>query len=193
MATAVPDEPVVIPAPAAEGRQYLVYEGPRSDITYPMKVLYCGECSMPLEFCEYYPNYEKCKKWLETNLPDQFEKLKADGEDGETGDAEKKRQKRGGKGQVKAKKKAEPQGVNLGYIKRGKKKSTIITGLSTYEIDLKEASQFFSKKFSCGSSVVAEDEISVQGDKRDDLFDILCEKWPQIDEDGIDDIGEVKR
>ncbi|XP_069134413.1 density-regulated protein-like [Argopecten irradians] len=118
MATAEPEGSVVVPAPAAEGRQYLVYEGPRSDISYPLKVLYCG-------------------------------------------------------------------GVRA--------RSTVITGLSTYEIDLKEASRFFSQKFSCGSSVISEDEISIQGDKRDDLFDILCEKWPQIDEDDIDDIGEVKK
>ena len=33
----------------------------------------------------------------------------------------------------------------------------------------------------------------IQGDVKDDLFDILPEKWPEIDEDLIDDIGERKR
>ena len=33
----------------------------------------------------------------------------------------------------------------------------------------------------------------LQGDVKDDLFDILPEKWPEIDEDLIDDIGEKKR
>ena len=27
------------------------------------------------QYCEFYPNYEKCKKWLESNLPDDFERL----------------------------------------------------------------------------------------------------------------------
>ena len=55
-----------------------------------------------------------------------------EGEDGD-GDTEKKRQKRGGKGQIKTKKKAEPQGIRLGTAKRGKKKRvTIVIGIGTY-------------------------------------------------------------
>ena len=45
------------------------------------------------------------------------------------------------------------------------------------EIDLKEASKFFAGKFSCGSSISGDDEIVIQGDVKDDLFDILPEKW----------------
>ena len=49
------------------------------------------------------------------------------------------------------------------------------------DIDLKEASKFFATKFSCGSSVTAaEDEIVIQGDVKDDLWDILPEKWTQV-------------
>ena len=48
------------------------------------------------------------------------------------------------------------------------------------DIDLKEASKAFSKKFSCGSSIQGEDEIEIQGDVKDDLFDFLPEKWPQV-------------
>jgi density-regulated protein DRP1 len=58
---------------------------------------------------------------------------------------------------------------------------------------LKVASKFFSQKFACSSSVTGDDEIVIQGDVKDDLFDILPEKWPEIDEDLIDDIGEKKR
>lgn len=50
--------------------------GPRDGITYPIKVQYCGNCSMPIEYCEYYPEYDKCKQWLEKNLPTEFEKVK---------------------------------------------------------------------------------------------------------------------
>lgn len=29
-----------------------------------------------LQYCEYYPDYPKCKEWLEKNLPSEFEKVK---------------------------------------------------------------------------------------------------------------------
>lgn len=48
------------------------------------------------------------------------------------------------------------------------------------EIDLKVASKFLATKFSCGASVTGEDEIVIQGDVKDDLFDTLTEKWPQV-------------
>jgi density-regulated protein len=59
--------------------------------------------------------------------------------------------------------------------------------------------------------VTGDDEIVIQGDVKDDLFDIIPEKWPevcvlllkpyayfkrfnfQIDEDFIDDLGDQKR
>lgn len=177
--------------------KFFIHEGPRKDITYPYKVLYCGECTMPVEYCEYYPNYERCKLWLEKNLPAQFEQMMAGkGEEKsvvEESEEKKKRQTRGGKGVIKAKKKTEPQGLKLSTATRGKKKRvTIIAGLATYDIDLKDASKFFATKFSCGSSVTG-DEIVIQGDVKDDLFDIIPEKWPQIDEDSIDDLGEQKK
>ena len=48
------------------------------------------------------------------------------------------------------------------------------------EIDLKVASKFFGSRFACGSSVTGDDEIVIQGDVKDDLFDILLEKWPMV-------------
>ena len=51
---------------------------------------------MPVEYCEYSGKTDKCRQWLEKNLPDEMEKLQVvNGE--ETGDSEKKHQKRGGK------------------------------------------------------------------------------------------------
>ena len=49
--------------------------GPIDGVEYPLKVVYCGICSLPVEYCQYYPNYDKCREWLETNLPDEFNKL----------------------------------------------------------------------------------------------------------------------
>lgn len=48
------------------------------------------------------------------------------------------------------------------------------------DIDLKVAAKFFGTKFACGSSVTGDDEIVIQGDVKDDLFDIIPEKWPEV-------------
>ena len=79
--------------------------------------------------------------------------------------SDKKKQKRGGKAAVKAKKKVEPGDVKVGRVSRGKKKSvTHITGLLTYEIDLKKTAKLFGGKFACGtSSNEKADEIVIQG------------------------------
>lgn len=88
------------------------------------------------QYCEYYPEYEKCKLWLEKNLPNEFEKVKVGDDTSAEGTAEeeKKRQKRGGKGMIKAKKKEDgPKQVCVSRAPRGKKKSvTVVTGLSSF-------------------------------------------------------------
>jgi len=42
------------------------------------QVLYCGECGVPPEYCEYGPDYEThCKSWLLKNHPTVYAELKA--------------------------------------------------------------------------------------------------------------------
>ncbi|KAG2470606.1 density-regulated protein [Erpetoichthys calabaricus] len=174
------------------------------DAKYPLRVLYCGICSLPTEYCEYMPEPAKCRQWLEKNFPDEFKRLslgnspKQDAGDGDAPTAgeeeEKKKQKRGGRGQIKQKKKTVPQKVTIAKIPRAKKKYvTRVCGLATFEIDLKEAQRFFAQKFSCGASVTAEDEIIIQGDFTDDIIEVIQEKWPEVDDDSIEDLGEVKK
>ncbi|KAH7982315.1 hypothetical protein HPB52_003923 [Rhipicephalus sanguineus] len=94
----------------SEGSTQALPTGPLPGVSYPIEVIYCGECSMPLEYCEYYPDSQKCKEWLQKNLPEEFERrlnLSDAPQTGAGGDEEKKRQKRGGKGMVKAKKRVE--------------------------------------------------------------------------------------
>uniref|UniRef100_A0A672I232 Density-regulated protein n=1 Tax=Salarias fasciatus TaxID=181472 RepID=A0A672I232_SALFA len=169
------------------------------DSKYPLKVLYCGG-----KYCEYMPEPAKCRQWLEKNFPDVFARMtvaNAPKQEPGTGDAppageeeEKKKQKRGGRGQIKQKKKTVPQKVTIAKIPRAKKKYvTRVCGLATFDIDLKEAQRFFAQKFSCGASVTAEDEIIIQGDFTDDIIDVIQEKWPEVDDDSIDDLGEVKK
>ena len=45
--------------------------------------------SIAFQYCEYYQDYEGCKKWLEENLKDEFGNLKT-AEGGEEGDDKKK-------------------------------------------------------------------------------------------------------
>uniref|UniRef100_A0A671PK41 Density-regulated protein-like n=1 Tax=Sinocyclocheilus anshuiensis TaxID=1608454 RepID=A0A671PK41_9TELE len=103
---------------------------------YPLKVLYCGVCSLPAEYCEYMPEPAKCKQWLEKNFPDVFAKLTLGGGGGggevpHAGEEEeKKKQKRG---QIKQKKKTVPQKVTIAKIPRAKKKYvTRVCGLATF-------------------------------------------------------------
>lgn len=166
---------------------------------YPLEVQYCGVCSMPLEYCEYSGMTDKCMKWLEANLPSEFEKLGI-ASTKDLVDTEKKHQKRGGKGSKAVTEKNVPEKKNaaskitLQRAARGKNKSvTVIKGLASFDVDLKAAAKLFAGRFACGSSVTAPDEIVVQGDVKDDLVDIISTKWPHIDSSVIEDLGDQKR
>jgi len=183
------------PPPPEEGSAPVVVV---EQVTYPMTVIYCGNCGLPPEYCEYYPDFDNCRKWLEANLPSEMGGLSLGAGGGEGEEGKKGRQKRGGKGLVSAKKpgggKTGPKKICVSRAPRGKKKSvTVVTGLGTFGVDLKAAAKFFSTKFACSSSVTGEDEIVIQGDVKDDLFDVLPEKWPEVDEDLIEDLGDQKR
>lgn len=67
-------------------------------------------------------------------MPEQFERVKLEEETGDGVDDDKKRQKRGGKGLMKIKKKEEvTKRITLSRAPRGKKKSvTVVTGLHTF-------------------------------------------------------------
>uniref|UniRef100_A0A6N2L1F8 Translation machinery-associated protein 22 n=1 Tax=Salix viminalis TaxID=40686 RepID=A0A6N2L1F8_SALVM len=41
----------------------------------PVKVLYCPICSLPAEYCEFGPDFEKCKPWLIINAPELYPDL----------------------------------------------------------------------------------------------------------------------
>uniref|UniRef100_A0A9I9CC67 DENR N-terminal domain-containing protein n=1 Tax=Cucumis melo TaxID=3656 RepID=A0A9I9CC67_CUCME len=41
----------------------------------PVRVLYCPVCSLPAEYCEFGPDFEKCKPWLIQNAPDLYPDL----------------------------------------------------------------------------------------------------------------------
>ena len=35
----------------------------------PVRVLYCGVCGLPAEYCEFGPDFERCKPWLRAHAP----------------------------------------------------------------------------------------------------------------------------
>eukprot|EP00525_Craspedostauros_australis_P010117 CAMPEP_0198122568 /NCGR_PEP_ID=MMETSP1442-20131203/35219_1 /TAXON_ID= /ORGANISM="Craspedostauros australis, Strain CCMP3328" /LENGTH=248 /DNA_ID=CAMNT_0043781627 /DNA_START=65 /DNA_END=811 /DNA_ORIENTATION=+ len=47
-----------------------------------VKVVYCGKCGMPPEYCEYGPDFEAyCEPWLRKNHPEMHAKLHGGGDD----------------------------------------------------------------------------------------------------------------
>ena len=197
------------PEAAAEVKGW--WTGPKADVKYPLNVLYCGECSMPVEYCEYWPAADKCKEWALKNAPDALGKVTVSEDSGAgdagggsgggggeaegEGDEKGKRQTRGGKGMMRAKKKQEkgPKKLVISRSQRNKKKYvTVVTGLGTFGVDLKVASKKFGAKFACGSSVTGDDEIVIQGDIVDDLIEFIADTF-SIDEDLIEDGGDQKR
>ena len=86
-------------------------------------------------------------------------------------------------------------------IERNKRKYvTTVSGLEAFGLDLKKVSKDFGKKFATGSSVTkvpsGGEEITVQGDLSDDIFDFLTESKDYKDvipEDNVECIEDKKK
>eukprot|EP00632_Arachnochrysis_sp_CCMP2950_P005876 CAMPEP_0185703810 /NCGR_PEP_ID=MMETSP1164-20130828/15479_1 /TAXON_ID=1104430 /ORGANISM="Chrysoreinhardia sp, Strain CCMP2950" /LENGTH=298 /DNA_ID=CAMNT_0028371123 /DNA_START=15 /DNA_END=911 /DNA_ORIENTATION=+ len=141
-------------------------------------LVYCAVCGLPPEYCEYSAEYDKCVPWIEEHCPHLLKKA-ADDEAADGAADKKKKSKRGG-GVVK-KKQSLPEDkmrvVVYTEVRSRKKTVTVIEGLETLGVKLKDASKLFGRKFACSSSVKDKDaggaEIVVQGDIIFDLPDLL--------------------
>ncbi|KAJ3279906.1 Translation machinery-associated protein 22 [Borealophlyctis nickersoniae] len=76
-------------------------------------------------------------------------------------------------------------------VERTKRKCVVtITGLENFDVDLKKAAKLCATKFACGASVTknpqGQDEIVVQGDVQDDIYDLILATWPQVPEEQIE-------
>ncbi|ETN44399.1 uncharacterized protein HMPREF1541_10579 [Cyphellophora europaea CBS 101466] len=120
-------------------------------------------------------------------------------------DAQKRAEKDAAKKSAKAaaveQREAERKADAMVYIKRVERQKrkyvTVVIGLEQHGLDLKKVAKEFGKKFATGSSVTktpsGTEEITVQGDVSDDLFDFLEEKYGDIiPEDNVECIEDKK-
>ena len=60
----------------------------------------------------------------------------------------------------------------------------VLIELLYFIVDLKKAAKLFATKFACGSSVTKNpaglDEIVVQGDLQEDIFDLIRKTWKEV-------------
>ncbi|PIM98322.1 Density-regulated protein related to translation initiation factor 1 (eIF-1/SUI1) [Handroanthus impetiginosus] len=178
----------------------------------PVQVLYCGVCGLPAEYCEFGPDFEKCKPWLIQNAPDLYPDLikGAGGEDADkvsdqlrsasissdAGSSKPKEEvKRLPGGKIKKKEKQE---VIIEKMTRNKRKCiTTVKGLELFGVKLSDASKKLGKKFATGASVVKgpteKEQIDVQGDIAYDIVEFITETWPDVPETAIFFIEDGKK
>lgn len=113
--------------------------------------------------------------------------------------AEKDAAKKAAKAEAAAVKEAERKAEAMVLIKRvernKRKYVTVVSGLEEHGLELKKIAKELGKKFATGSSVTKTaaggEEITVQGDVSDDLFDWLIDVYGHIvPEDNIDCIED---
>eukprot|EP01111_Echinosteliopsis_oligospora_P002127 TRINITY_DN1310_c7_g1_i1.p1 TRINITY_DN1310_c7_g1~~TRINITY_DN1310_c7_g1_i1.p1 ORF type:complete len:186 (+),score=57.03 TRINITY_DN1310_c7_g1_i1:74-631(+) len=176
-------------------------------------VEYCPVCSLPTEYCEYGPSYEKCKQHASEHgttssssssststaeIEEKTSNLTVNtADDRPPTETEKK-----GEPEVKLlpggkKKKTEVPSVTVARTQRNKRKFvTTVTGLESFGIKLGDAAKLFAKKFSCGSSVVkgpTVEEIDVQGDVLHEIVEFILEKYEQIDINSVFMVEDGKK
>ena len=83
-------------------------------------------------------------------------------------------------------------------VERNKRKYvTAVQGLEAHGLELKKVAKDFGKKFATGSSVTklpgGGEEITVQGDLSDDIYDYVVETYKDIPEDNIECIEDKKK
>ncbi|KAJ3334359.1 Translation machinery-associated protein 22 [Blyttiomyces sp. JEL0837] len=174
-------------------------------------ILYCGVCTAPVEYCEFGPSAKRCRAWLKDKHPELYDRYWAnveevaaktenlevdEGAEGSSASAQpaapvKEKLDALQKEELKKEKKKKEAKVTIKRIERTKRKCVIaVAGLEVFDIDLKKAAKVFATKFATGSSVTKNpagfDEIIVQGDVQDDIYDLILKTWKEIPEDNIE-------
>ncbi|KAI8894897.1 translation initiation factor SUI1 [Globomyces pollinis-pini] len=157
-------------------------------------IYYCPVCSAPPEYCAFGPSFNDCKLNLKSNNPQLFSSLYTTDDVVDAGDTTTTES-----APQKSKKTKAPvkKQVLITTVERTKRKRVVhVTGLELFDVDLKKAAKLFANKFAASSNVTklpsGSEEIIIQGDCSDDLFEFILEKFPQITEDELD-FGETKK
>lgn len=148
--------------------------------------LYCQVCSLPIEYCEYMPSYEKCLAWLKETHPELMKDQPATGDCVSTANS-----KRGGKAAVRdeslirEKQQAAKASATITIKReaRNKRKAITIIGgeLKDMGIDMKKMAKRIAGRFACGAAVTESpqgNEITVQGDLVEELLEFLPTEFP---------------
>ncbi|KAL9109118.1 MAG: hypothetical protein Q9227_006209 [Pyrenula ochraceoflavens] len=186
---------------------------PESAPTEPSarKVIYCGVCTLPPEYCEFGGTVKKCEEWLEEHHPDMHARLYSDEAVNAalstlSLDAQKRAAKDAAKKSARAatlearetERKASAK-ILIKRVERNKRKYvTVVSGLDAHGLDLKKVAKEFGKKFATGSSVTKNasglgEEITVQGDVSDEIYDFVTENYEGIPEENVDCVEDKKK
>ncbi|KAK2811984.1 Translation machinery-associated protein 22 [Emmonsiellopsis sp. PD_5] len=183
-------------------------------------VVYCGVCSLPPEYCEFGGTVKKCQEWLEKNHPDMHQRLYSDetitanlntlsltARERAAKDAAKKEAKAALAETRNLERKAAAK-VQIKRVERNKRKYvTVISGLEAHGLENKKIAKELGKKFATGSSVTkavsgvaataqggSGEEITVQGDVSDDVFEWLMEIYGGVvPEDNVELVEDKKK
>ncbi|KAI9878956.1 MAG: Translation machinery-associated protein 22 [Pleopsidium flavum] len=88
--------------------------------------------------------------------------------------------------------------VLIKRVERNKRKYvTAVSGLEAHGLDLKKVAKDFGKRFATGSSVTKTasggEEIVVQGDLSDEIYDWITETYADIPEENVDCVEDKKK
>ncbi|KAI9776588.1 MAG: Translation machinery-associated protein 22 [Geoglossum umbratile] len=173
-------------------------------------VIYCGVCTLPPEYCEFGGTVKKCEEWLRANHADMHTRIYSEEAlaaplTALSLSAQKRAEKDSQKKQAKAEaaearlhEKKKSAKVLIKRVERSKRKYvTAVSGLEAHGLELKKVAKELGKKFATGSSVTkvasGGEEIVVQGDLSDEIYDWITGTYEDVPEDNIECIEDKKK
>lgn len=166
----------------------------------PVHVLYCGVCTLPVEYCEFGRKFKECKKWLKANYPEEYNKLYVS-EDSHISSLSKEREEQISQSlekmqlkeerkQARELRKLKQERILIKRIRRTKHKNIIaISNLDQFDVDMKKLAKKFASKFATGASVSKNlekrEEIIIQGDVGEEVEEYLQE---MLKKRGLEDV-----
>ncbi|KAF7713405.1 Translation machinery-associated protein 22 [Penicillium ucsense] len=175
------------------------------------RVVYCGVCTLPPEYCEFGGTAKKCEEWLKANHEDLWSRLHSEDalnanlselsvsvQERAAKDAAKKEAKAAQNEARDAERKAASK-IQIKRVERNKRKYvTVIIGLEIFGLENKKLAKELGKKMATGSSVTRSpagtEEITVQGDVSEDVKEWLLETYgSKVPEANIELIEDKKK